>query len=343
MRRALQRSLPNFYALLALLLLAPGTPIRAQAHTIQLPGLVHDDVVLRHWPEQSALARRVLGGAVSALPALPADILARGDTVTVLLAPDEARFRELTGGRAPEWGAGVAFPAIDLIVLPGYASGRGSTTDLARVLRHELAHVALHRHLDGLRIPRWFDEGYATWSAGQLDPEADWLLRVAFLTNRAPSLDSLSLLWPARETDARIAYLLSASTLRDLERRGGEPALRDFLEQWRTDGSMEQALRSTYSLTLPLFERYWSRQVRKDYGWLRFLAQGVVLWTIAGAFVLAMFLIRRRRDRLRLARLRSTEIPDDPAYWLANPPEAALVESDDAADAPGDDRTTNLP
>ena len=59
------------------------------------------------------------------------------------------------------------------------------------------------------------------------------------------------------------------------------------------------------------------------------LFTAAVLWMIAGAIVVALYVIRRRRNRARLARLRASEIPDRPAYWLGE--ETAPAE-DDAAD-----------
>lgn len=313
---------------LTLLLCAP----RATAQT--LAGVRRDDVVVRFLPAQEALARAVLPQAIVPFPGLPPDIHARGREVTVLLAPDEATFGAWTGGRVPEWGAGVAFPRLERIVLPAYAPRMRSPADLRRTLRHELAHVALQRHLGEAQVPRWFTEGYATWTAGQLDEEADWLLRVAFLTGRAPPLDSLALLWPAGATDARVAYLLSASAVRYLYSHGGEPALSDMLARWRAGASLDQAMRATYRFPLARFEADWSRQVRRDYGWLRFLAQATVLWSIVAVVVIAIWIIRRRYNRARLARLRAHEIPDDPAYWLMREEPPAGQEAAAAEGAP---------
>jgi hypothetical protein len=188
--------------------------------------------------------------------------------------------------------------------------------DLPIVLRHEIAHVALERMLSPAAVPRWFTEGYATWAAGQLDLEAGWLLRLAFVTGRAPPLDSLVLGWPAGAADARVAYLLSASAVQWLHERGGDRALGLFFQRWKENGRMEIALRSTYGLTLGQFERYWIRSVRRRYGWLVFFAQASVAWTILTLIVLLMFVQRRRRDRQRMQRLRDNEPPDAPAYWL---------------------------
>lgn len=301
-------------ALLCALMLLAGD---ANALCAQmLAGLRAGDIVIRFEPGQERLARAVLPRGAAPFPGLPDDILRRGADVSVLLARDEATFTRWTDGRAPEWGAGVAFPSRELIVLPAYAPRAPSARELRRTLRHELAHVALQRHLGSAQVPRWFTEGYATWTADQLDTEADWLLRVAFLTDRAPPLDSLELLWPRASTDARIAYLLSASAVRYLYAHGGEPPLTAMLERWRAGASLDDAMRASYQFTLGRFERDWSKHVRNEYGWLRFLAQATVLWAIAGFTLIGMFFLRRRHNRRRLERMRANEIPDDPAYWL---------------------------
>lgn len=272
------------------------------------------------------------------LPALPAGVLQEGLPFQVLLAPDASRFDRLTGGRVPEWGAGVAFPAAGLIVLPAYDSRRGPTHDLRRVLRHELAHVALGRYLAPVRPPRWFDEGYARWAAGEWNAEAAWKLRLAFAFGRAPPLDSLALDWPLRAQEAEVAYLLATTTVAYLVERGGERALAIFLARWREDGSLDRALRGTYGLTLSQFEEDWRREVKDDYGWAVFFSHSMVFWLFASLLLLMLFVVRRRRDRQRMDRLRETEPPDRPAYWQGEggvPPEDEGSQgNDDAGPSP---------
>jgi hypothetical protein len=312
------------------LLCALAAPLHAQPPTVVART---GALLFVSWPEREAVARRLatLVERAPPLPALPPDILERGDSIRIVIAPDERRFTEFTGGRAPDWGAGVAIPMQRLIILPAYGSPRGNVQDLPRVLRHELAHIALNLYLEPAPVPRWFDEGFATWSAGQLDAEAGWILRLAFLTGSAPPLDSLILDWPAHATDARVAYLLSASAVSWLHERGGVRSLALFLERWQEGGGMEEALRANYGLTLGQLERYWSQDVRRRYGWVLFFAQATVVWAIITTMALALFVIRRRRDRLRMTRLRETEIPDDPAWWTEQPSSAEEREGDDSS------------
>jgi hypothetical protein len=249
------------------------------------------------------------------LPALPPAAPAFGQPLRIIMAANDAHFDLLTGGMIPEWGAGVANPTAGWIVIPGYGGGRAATNDMRRVLRHELAHIALHRYLQPARVPRWFDEGYATWVAGDLDLEGEWQLRVAFARHKAPALDSLELAWPSATADARTAYLLSASVVNYLVRASGVPALELFLTRWRNSQNMEQALAATYGMSVDQLETYWSKDVRKRYGWLAVLTQSAAFMTAASILLLILFAVRRRRDRRRLAVLRATEPPDAPAYW----------------------------
>lgn len=275
------------------------------------------DFVVYSWTSSDRLARRVLEFArqYDSLPALPAAAPGFGSPIRVILAPDARRFQQATGGRAPEWGAGVAVPAEGLIVLRAYGGTRGAYNEMRRIFRHELAHVALHRYLEGARIPRWFNEGYATWAAGELDVESAWLLRLAFATQKAPPLDSLELSWPTATTDARVAYLLAASVVQYLVNESGTHGLELFLQRWRASGSLETALGATYGISLDQLEEHWRRDVRRRYGWFAVFTQSAVFFTFAALGVLLLFMIRRRRDRDRLARLKETEPPDEPAFW----------------------------
>lgn len=246
------------------------------------------------------------------LPALP-DTLPSG--LSLFIAPNQDSFDELTGGAVPEWGAGVAMPSLGRIVVPGFGPQRARGWSEARVLKHEWAHLALYQHLEGLRIPNWFNEGYAEWASGGWTPGEGWRLRVAIALGRAPPLDSLVLAWPRDQASASLAYLLSATAVEYLVRESGERGLRLFLDRWRSERSFDAALRNTYGLTLGQFEEDWKAYVRKRYGWLFVLSHSSVFWLSLAVALLVLVRVRRGRDREAMARLRAGEPPDRPAYW----------------------------
>jgi len=275
----------------------------------------------RFWPGGEAMARHLaaLAEGYSRLPGLPPAVLRQGPPIEVDLAPDRARWDSLTGGQIPDWSAGVAIPEENRIVLPLFGARTGPA-DIGEILRHELAHVALHRYLAPARVPRWFDEGYATWASGGMDAQAAWMLRLAFLLHQAPALDSLELDWPEGAGQARLAYLLSASAVSLLGERAGERGMERLFASWRQTGTLDLALRRAFGITLGQFEREWQQEVGRRYGWALLLSDTIIFWLIIAPILLVLLLVRRRRDRERLARLRAAEPPDDPAYWL-EPPE----------------------
>ncbi len=270
-------------------------------------------VRVRYAPGDSLSARRVLDflEGQAPVPGVPDTLPAN---VTAVLAHSARAFDEVTGGRVPEWRAGVAIPALDLLVVP--LEGRPLLDpEGRRVLRHEWAHLALHQYLGDLRVPRWFDEGFAQYASGGWDATEAWRLRVLIALGRAPPLDSLTLAWPRDRASAEAAYLLAASAVDYLLQEGGARALPIFLERWRDQGSFEVGLRATFGVTSGQLEEDWKRWVKSRYGWFFVLTRSAVFWMLLALLLLFMARTRRGRNRERLARLRAGEAPDSPAWW----------------------------
>ena len=135
------------------------------------------------WPAQRAVARELalVAGRSAEWPGL-----GRRDPgpLRLIVVPNGRLLDSLTGGRAPEWGAAVAVPGARTILL------RADQDDLLRTLRHELAHLALHEAVP-VRVPLWFDEGYAAWAAGEWERLGGLELNLAVVRGAVPSLTGL--------------------------------------------------------------------------------------------------------------------------------------------------------
>lgn len=298
---------------------------------------------VRVWcvPADTLMGARVLEvlEGQAPLPGLPAGV-PRG--VVAVVAHTPRAFDEAAGGAVPEWRAGVALPARSLMVLPSGEGRRLLDPEGRRTLRHEWAHLGLHQAVEGLRIPRWFDEGYAQWASGGWDAGDSWRLRVLLAMGRAPELDSLTLAWPRERAEAETAYLLAASAVTYLVGESGARGVELLVERWREQASFETALRATFGVTSGQFEEHWRRHVRQRYGWLFVLSRSAVFWMALALALLFMARARQGRNRERMARLRAAELPDQPAYWDA--PGAGPAEEGGPAEpeggGPGDPRGT---
>lgn len=266
------------------------------------------------WPGGQNAARRAIEllNERPTLAGLPQTVPSRA---RLYLAPDAEVWNHLTGGQVPDWGAGVAIPDQSMAVIPLFEAPVGGVRDRDRTVLHEWAHLGLHEYLDGLRIPRWFDEGYAQRVSGGWNIEQAWRLRIGLARGGAPSLDSLSLDWPRGRNEAELAYLLAGSAVQYLAEVSGPLGLEVLLTRWRDVEDFEEAFRRTFGYTTGTFETRWIEHVRRRYGWALILTQTAVFWTFAALAMLGLVQVRAQRNRERIARLRATQPPPRPAYW----------------------------
>jgi hypothetical protein len=286
-------------ALLALsLALAAQEPVQARAVEID-----SGRFTFVAFPRDAALARSLLSEALSSdtFPGLPRPRA----HARILITPDALHFHDAVGPSAPEWGAAIATPVNGRIVMQG-SRANSAAGDPRETLRHELAHLALHEALGDLP-PRWFDEGYASYAAGETGRDDVLATNIALVFRGIPSLDSLDRFFEGGESGAQTGYALARSAvaaIADLDRTRG---LSLFFRYWRETGSMDQALRSAYGVTAAGFEAAWKVRTRRRYGALALFADVSFAAGILLAVVWPFWLARRRRDRARLAAMRAAD------------------------------------
>jgi hypothetical protein len=222
----------------------------------------------------------------------------------LILVPDGRLLDSLSSNRAPAWGAAVALPQARTILL------RADVTDLYRTLRHELAHLALHQAIN-VRVPLWFDEGYAAWAAGEWDRMGALELNLAVVRGAVPSLEGLDGALRGSASTADAAYALAASAVTELARRNPSRSLTPLMVRLTNGEGFESAVQATTGLSPVQFEREWRKSLRRRYSLATWLLAGggwgvltLVLW----------MLVRRRRaaDRPRRAALdQGWEIPPE--------------------------------
>ncbi len=250
-----------------------------------------------YYPLDSRLANSVAARVARAdsFPGLPRPRA----HVLIAIAPDKQRFREWVGPTGPEWGAAVAFPESNRIVLQG-SSAASDAGDPVETLRHELAHLALHEALADLP-PRWFDEGYASLAAHEWRREDAVAANLGLAWGGMPTLDELDKDFEGGSGRAEEAYALAYRAVTDLAELGGDQGLAPLFANWKRTRSLDRAVRLTYGITLSEFERRWRDRTRRRYGGLALMGDFAITGLIVAFIVLPLYLARRRRDRRRLA------------------------------------------
>jgi hypothetical protein len=242
--------------------------------------------------------------------------------IRLIVVRGTAQLDSLMRGRGPAWGAGFAMPGARTIVI------RADRGNPRQTLRHELAHFALHDAI-AVRVPLWFDEGYAAIAAGEWDRLDGLRLNLTVARGRVPNFYELDRALRAGESTAEAAYALAASAVAMIARRHPGHSLEPLLTRLAGGESFDAALLATTGSTPGRFEVEWQKDVRKRYGLLVWVAAGGLWLFVAFGVILAAWL-RRRRDRPRRAALdqgwvvepEEPDTPEEPASPLDRTPPA---------------------
>lgn len=278
------------------------------------------------------------------------------DSFDVVVAPGEAAFAELTGGRVPDWGLAVAFPRIRRIVIRSPRLTGSTGADPAVVLRHELGHLYLAAAAGpgSDEIPRWFNEGFAALYAQEWRWVAPYRLAWARLTGGLTPLSELHDTFP--ETGApTVAYVQSMAAVRSLQERGGDAGVRALLQRVRDGATFDAALRETYGLTLDKFYADWEEELGSEYGWAVALTDERGLWVAMAVLVILFWAWRRLTIKREIAERKREEDaalgePDDRTlgverqerYWEWDEEQWREDEEDDGDDWRGGTGTRTL-
>ena len=256
------------------------------------------------WPGQRSLgidlARRA--GRPTEWPGLG---LRTPGPLQLIVVPDGRLLDSLSTGRAPAWGAAVALPAARTILL------RADRDDVYGTFRHELAHLALHQVVKG-RVPLWFDEGYASWAAGEWDRLGVLDLNLAVVRGAVPDLRSLDGALRGSASTADAAYALAVSAVTELARRNPSGSLAPLLQRLEAGEDFDAAVLATTGLTLSQYDTEWRRTIRRRYSFATWLLAGGG-WGLLAFSMWALVRVRRRADMPRRAALdEGWEIPPEP-------------------------------
>lgn len=257
-----------------------------------------------HYAGDAALAGSILRAAVErdTFPWLPRAT----SRILIMVAPDAATFRAWAGNGAFPWIAALAFVDQHRVVVQGHRAP-GSVGDPLQVLRHELAHIALHDYLGDLP-PRWFDEGYASYAAGEERMDGFIQTNAVLMFRAMPTLATLdTMLSNPRATDARAGYALSLRAVTELAGIDRERGLGPLLRAWKERQSFDLALRRANALTAAQFEARWQQHTRWQFAFLSIAADSALAMAAGLLLLVPLHRRRRREQRERLAALRARE------------------------------------
>lgn len=228
------------------------------------------------------------------------------DTVRITFVDHAGRVAEATG--MPHWVAGVARPEAGEIVIARHGPD-GSPSDLERLLKHEMAHVILHRATGGAELPRWFHEGMAESFTGGISLTRAQTLAAAVFGPGVPDLEKLEQHFRGTDgPDAAVAYAAARDLVEYLRGRDADGvAMRQLLGELRGGESFEAAIVRAYDASLPDLVGQWRSALPGRFVWYPMIAGGGIPFILVAPLVLVAYVRRRRLIRRGWERLAREE------------------------------------
>jgi hypothetical protein len=263
----------------------------------------------RGW-EPSARARviRILPKVLSDLEQLLGRRLNR--SFTTVLTPDGYELERLvkawSGSSLPAHTVlGVALPTQSMLFVRGGYSFRADAFETTLI--HEVAHLVIHRK-KGARIPKWCDEGAATWASGaSLSAEEESYLALLARVGSLYRLESLERRFPQAHTPTTIAYQQSYLLVTYLSERYGPESIPRLLDLFEEGAQTSGALQAVAGIPLHQIEQEFRSWVLARRSLLAALSSIVNLWTISALLAIAAIFRLWIRSRRRLAAMREAE------------------------------------
>ncbi len=229
--------------------------------------------------------------------------IARNWEEMVALAPSEAS--------PPDYAEGVAYARLRLIVISLVAPNASQPPVLSEVLRHELAHIALHDAVGGHAVPRWFNEGFAVHASGESSLVRSRTLWTATLSKRLLPMSDLDRSFPANGDLAAIAYAESADFVRFLLRRQDRARFQMFVDRVERGEPFDSSLSDAYATSTRRLEFQWREELTHRYSWVPVFLGGGLLWVGVSVVLMVGWARRKRNARRTLARWAREEAEQD--------------------------------
>ena len=220
----------------------------------------------------------------------------------IVIAASREQFVELqpTSRPAPEWAGALTYPGLGLVLIMTPGAMEASGTRYWSLLRHEMAHLVLGEAESTYhtRLPRWFQEGLATYVAGEMTLPRLFHLGWAQVTGTAPPFQELEFSFPEQPALAEAAYARSYLFIRYLTSEFGDDAISRLLESSLELGGLRAGVQETFGLSLAQLLQQFDRYARFRATWLPAISSTASVW----GFITILFLISTYRKRVASSR-----------------------------------------
>ncbi len=243
------------------------------------------------------------------------------------VADDKAQFDSLVGDELPYWGAAVAIPQLQRIVLKApYLKPANKTP--ATLAAHEYAHL-LVSSLSGGAAPRWLDEGLAMYFAQEWSYQDFVNVSIAAARGNMLDLRDIENLNSFSESRAKVGYAESYLAVSYLFEYYGVSGMRETLAGLRQGKSIDSALQGAFGLDEKGFEREVFADIEDNHTLLGILMGSNLFWGALALIVIIGFIRARMNRKKRYAEWDERERYESTDFDYGDPDNPEKVDDED--------------
>jgi hypothetical protein len=216
----------------------------------------------------------------------------------IILVSSEAAFEQIVGNRLI---VAYAVPEKMLMVID-HARSSKDPLSTRTILKHELCHLLLHRHIRSL--PRWLDEGVSQWVSGGFaelfSQKRESYLSWASISGGLIRLNAMDNGFPQDEPGLVLAYEESRSIVDYIVFRYGKNGITNILTALKNGKPTRDAIMISLGTPLPTLEKDWRQSIRTWPTMMVFIMGNIysIIFFLAALATVAGYVryrIRRRR------------------------------------------------
>ncbi len=214
----------------------------------------------------------------------------------IFIEDNLADFKNRIGAAVPDWGAAVALPYKQMIVLKSPANFRLGKS-LFELIKHEYTHLALEDRLNHIEPPRWLNEGLAMYIAFEWGWASNIALSNAVVFGSVVPLREIEKMNRFPEGQARIAYAQSYMAVKYLLEQYGFDSFNILLDNIKDRQSIDDALMAATGSNYDGFEKEFNNYLRNKFNLLTIFIDMSYFWLFLAIVVIVGFFLSYRKKK----------------------------------------------
>ncbi len=225
--------------------------------------IASDQVTVFSYDTNENFAEEILASAQNTIDELETDYgVERSQPLRVWVYNSQSDLGGATEPNSEPWIAGVSYPGRYLILA---AIPDGNSTELRRVIPHEVSHQVLYQATENpFNFPAtWLDEGIATYNQDVGTEDNVNLVEEAVDNDSLMPIETLNMSFPYDDT-FQLAYAESYSVVSFIIQTYGEDALGNVLSAYKEGVTHDEAVLTGLGITVEELDRQWQISLGVD-------------------------------------------------------------------------------